>query len=626
MKKASVIVILFFVTIGMSFVSAQPADGDSIVLAYQCLQDQIDRKDESALSLQEAVFATLALGSDGKLQSVIADFKASGEDCYGPGSTCTILDTAQVTLAKDRINSDSDDNEAWLLDRREVASDLEWFMLVDITNHQEAECDITYNGATHEVVVKADLKFSGNPGNCFTIAQGGFWLQVSQSCFEESFEISCSEDFVTTLLYRKENSNPVFVSPNTHSAVALGTTEETVNSSCFGINGVCDYEGSLWAALALQSTGNDVNSYLPYLLALSDDNDRLFPDTFLYIMTQGQEQFTSITQALKQNKYWEAPSTKYNRFYDSALGMLALQGTLATELGLAESYFQQIQTSDGCWNNNNIRDTAFLLYSGWQRSDIPRNGGAAFEDCEAQGFFCGGQFECVELGGSTALLNSYVCANNILHCCSVALLPPSCSIDLQGDVCLTGTQRCTGDTLPSAEGTCCLPPGECETVLTQTSCELAGGDCKTSCGSNDQQTSDSCGLSSGLTCCMFVEDSGFGLGLWSVVIILAILIIIIVFAIINRKKVQLWWFRFRANRRSKRSKPYIRTQSPRRGFRPGMRPPPGMAPGRMPPPRGQGRRPMPPPRRQQPPRKGTPGKGSDQELDETLKKLKEMSE
>ena len=77
------------------------------------------------------------------------------------------------------------------------------------------------------------MTISGNPGSCFTISSSGFWLKANNKCVDQTFRVSCNKDFITSLLYQKTGASTIFVSPNTHSQAALGTTEEKINSKCF---------------------------------------------------------------------------------------------------------------------------------------------------------------------------------------------------------------------------------------------------------------------------------------------------------------------------------------------------------------------------------------------------------
>ena len=78
MQKKGVLIILLSIFL-VSFALAQNASVPSttsgsaniISKAYQCLQSEVEAKAQNTISLQEAVFGVLALGSNSKLVSVI---------------------------------------------------------------------------------------------------------------------------------------------------------------------------------------------------------------------------------------------------------------------------------------------------------------------------------------------------------------------------------------------------------------------------------------------------------------------------------------------------------------------------------------------------------------------------
>lgn len=608
MKKLGAI--LFVLILALAFVIAQDngSDGEDeptnqVDSAYQCLEDQIDSKEQSALSLQDAIFGTLALGSEAKLEGVIEDKK--GDNCW-PESSCNLKETAQVLIAYNRINENTDDIEEWINSKEQTPTDLTWYLQIDISSHEAASCEVTYDSNDYTINVNEDMTLGGSTGSCLFISPSGYWLQVNNNCVDKTFEISCDKDFITSLLYQRTGATSYFVSPDTHSASALGTTEETINSKCFSTGGSCNYEGTLWAALAIENLAEDSSPYLPYLLALSETNQKYFPSTFLYMMTNGNDQYNEIVQSQQQGKYWQAPNTPYNRFYDTSLAMLALTGSSAsTELNSAKSYLLDTQTTEGCWNNNNIRDTAFVLYAGWTRS-ISGGGpsGPTSETCESQGYSCVSTYStCINSGGVTA---NYDC-NGITICCSVSPTAESCA-QQSGEVC-SASQTCSGTTTQASDGSCCL--GTCQTeVITETECKSHGGFCDTSCKSNEEESDFSCDSESQV-CCTLKESSG---NAWIWIIILIILIALVVIGIVYRKKLQLILYKMKKKK-----------GGPSASGIPGRRPPFPPASGglrhpiKRPTMRGQGmtRTPI---RRAQP-RKASK---SDKEFEDTLKKLKDM--
>src|SRR3989344_3875379 len=598
-------------------------ESDAVNRGYQCLESLVNNN--TKISLQEAVFASIALGNKNKLSDVIEEEK--GQNCW-PKSGCKLKDTAQVILAYDRMGKNTKDIESWVISKNSSATDLIWFLEIDVSNHVAAQCSIIYDGRESKISVNDDMKLSGNPGSCLSISSSGYWLRINDNCVNKEFEVSCNQDFLTSLLYQKREGSTIYVTSETHSASSLGTTIEKVNSYCFKTSSACDYEGSLWAALALSKTGNDISNYLPYLLALSEDNKKYFPSAFVNILTGGQDQYSEVVQNQKNNKYWEMIGSPYNRYYDTSLGLLSLQGSSAIEFENARNYLLEIQGKDGCWNNKNLRDTAFILYSGWPKSTgssgSSGSGSSGAVTCESASlnYACSRASDCVEAGGS--ILYSYECNSYSEFCCSIKPQQETCN-EKSGTIC-AANQQCSGSSVYSADGTCCI--GTCHTLQSESTCEsVYDGTCRFSCDDTEETITASCSDTTQI-CCTQKTTSGSGKGFsWLWIIFLLILIALIVLAIIYRDKIRLWWFK----RRGK-----VKTSE----LRPGRGPPPIM-PGRFgPSPRfGPGfnrsisqstARPVSPPmrpgqniNRPRPPVESKSGK--DKEVEDTFKKLKEMS-
>jgi hypothetical protein len=612
MKKVCVFLLLF--AFMFSFVLAQEnvtetaqEEVNGIQRAYQCLEDIISEKDSSNIALQEATFSTLALGSKTKLKE--ARESEESNNCW-PKSGCKRKETSQVLLAYDRINKNTKDIESFLLSKNTTATDLTWFLQIDISNHNPSTCTLSYSGSQRDISIGEDMKISGNPGTCFTVTASGFWLKVKSSCLDEKFQISCDEDFITSLLYQKSGSSTIFISPNTNSASSSGTTSEKVNSQCFKTGSVCDYEGTLWAALALQKVNYGVSPFLPYLLALSEENKNLLPSSFLYALTQGDDQYSELVQDQKQGQFWKAPSSKYNKFYDTALAMQALQSSSSTEFENAKTYLLDIQTPEGCWNNNNLRDTAFLLYAGWPKSvSSSSDGGGDIESCGAAGFFCGPRFACVDAGGQAQ--NSFFCPGFDV-CCDTPILELTCAE--KGGIKCGANQECSVPPVSSAEGSCCLDT--CRDVSPQINeCEQFAGICAFNCNEDESQESYLCDDFSSVCCVPSQSSSSSFTG---IIVILVILIILVVLGILFRNKIKIWFHRRKSKKRD----------LPSRG--PGQRPPgfpprrgPPFRRGRIPPrqvPRGA---PLSAPVQTRSPPKTT--SKEDKDFEDTLNKLKEMS-
>ncbi len=617
MLKKGVLVVLVLLLSGLvvaqsnntnsSVSNPTPSSNANVIdKAYSCLKNQVE-KESTIVSLQEAIFGILALGSNTKLNAVI-DGKIKNEN-HWEESTNQIKETSQALLAYNRINKNTDAIETWLLSNKRTATDLTWYLEIDINNHEPASCTVKSNNDEKTIRVNADMTLSGNTGSCLSVASGGFWLRISNTCIDNNFTVSCDKDFTTSTLYQRTGSSTVFVSPISHSTSALGTTSESVNSKCFSTATTgCDYEGTLWAAIALDKSDNDISDYLPYLLALSESNLRFLPSSFLHILTDGQDQYSQLVQSQKESKYWEAPNTPYNRYYDSALALLSLKDSSSTEEAGSKTYFEGITTAEGCWNNNNIRDTAFLLYAGWPRLISTVGGGPSpSQSCASAGYSCISLTVCNGLGGNK--VQDYVCPNAGI-CCSESPVEQSCS-EQNGNIC-TSAEQCSGTEVSSSDGSCCL--GTCSPITQADECTQAGGECYDSCNENEETLPDTCGGDdAGKICCKSTEvtESDTNWGLW--ITLLIILISLVVVGILMRDRLKMMLFK-------SRNKP---------GSQPLGTSPPG--PGRPPFPPFRG--PVPYPRAQpriinpqqgvpQPQRRPVPSR--DNEMEETMRKLREM--
>lgn len=547
-KITSLIFILALLFLSLQITTADE-ESDKINTAYSCLNDQLDNR---TLSLQQAIFATLAIGSNSKSNAAIEGEK-NKDNCW-PKSSCNIKETSQVILALDRSGKSTKESVNWLLSKNKSSNDLNWFLQIDIPEKEQSSCTLSYNGLERQVTLLQDMKIGDNlAGECFSISSSGYWLQVKDSCLDYEFEISCDKDFVTSLIYQKSGGSVFFVSKEAHSSASLGTTSEKVNAKCFKVSGSCDYEGTLWAALALSELEVDVSSYIPYIIALAEDNSKYFPSAFLYILTKGTETesdpyYSDIIQRQKSSSYWDLISP-YKRHYDTSLAMLALTGSSASsELENTKDYLLSIQGKNGCWSvRDSIIDTSFLLYSGWPKS-ISSGTSSSTYSCAVSGKYCEPREECLSVGGE--VFSSFTCPGISEVCCSENIKEKSCS-EKQGTLC-SDSEECNGEVSESSDGSCCL--GSCEDIPIQIdgSCNEIGGTCKSECSDGEQE--DNFETCSGFNevCCIAIDKPKGSYG-W--IILLIILIAIVILGIIYRRKIQIWWHDFRNKKSSKTNKP-----------------------------------------------------------------------
>jgi hypothetical protein len=637
MDKKGVFILLFvFILLVMPLILAQDTetnedstDDDSlpnkpvdnsktgVENAYLCLEGKVANECDS-LTIEEQIFSLLALSHKSDIQSEcksLLDAELSSDGCW-PKNGCNTKTTAQATLAYDNIRAPVEKQKEWLLSQKRTPENLEWFLQID--SNVETSCSITYSGSSNSVSIGGNKKLGGGAGSCLTVAQGGYWLKIGQSCLETEFSISCDQSFISNLLYKKTTSPTIYVSESTHSASPDGTTKEQVESFCLKQNsGSCDYEATLWGTLVLDS--KDRIQFLPYLIAFADDNSKFLPESFIYSFTNFNDFFVNLIKKQKQDKFWDESGDKY---YDTAVALLPFQRQTIQEKTNSLNWLLEVQDTNGCWQGN-IRNTAFLLYSGWPKTPRKVTGGAD-DGCEDAGFYCMSPLTCQDLEGD--IKDDFDCIGTTQVCCTKQEVPQTCA-ERDGIICLSG-ERCGSSGLAvSTPGLgvgeiCCLGSGCVEAPISTTNgCEDSGRTCRIGSCEDGEQESDFYSCPLGDTCCEEKKGSTNGDGSSNVfLILLIILIILIILGIIFRNKLRPYWFRLKS--RFSKGK----GQGPK-----GMGPPPYPSPTppgyqrppvrRMPYPR---RRILPPGTPTRPMLRRQPGvnRDTDKQFQETLEKLK----
>ena len=384
MKKRVLLLFILTSLLLTSLVFAQNESlGDEIDQAYTCLKDRLGDNCGDTSSTEQAGFSLLAMAYDSSIKSDCKSSLTSKEksgNCWGTSSSssCDLKSTALSVLALNHINTNIDDSVEWLLDQRQIPSELDWYLEIDA--NEATTCDI--NGKNFNMA--ENKKLSGT-SLCLTPAESNYFLKISDSCLDDNFTISCDKQFITTLIYKKSGSSTLHISSETHSASAGGETKEKVNSYCFGTSNSCDYEGSLWTSLALAKTGESVSPYIPYISAMAEDNQRFLPSSFLYMLTNQGDYYSELASQQKQGKFWEEDS---NEFYDTALALLALQGISIEETDNALDWLFEVQDNSGCWHSNDIEDTAFILYAIDPKAPSSSGDSSGRSDCGSSGNYC----------------------------------------------------------------------------------------------------------------------------------------------------------------------------------------------------------------------------------------------
>lgn len=592
--------LVFFINFAFAAINVSCSEGDNsckINNAYSCLQDQISSKKCNNLASDEKVFSMLATGLC--KSEVKSDSKYKSDVKY----------TAQAALVLGK-GSDTDVKK-WLISQNRTSTGIDWFL--EIESPKATTCTVTYSGGSATFAIDENKQITSlSSNNCFTLSTGNYWLKIDPNCYAKEFETSCNQQFLTTLLYQKQNSDTIYVSDTTHSSSASGSTKEKVNSFCFKKGISCDYETTLWTAFALSSLGEKITAYLPYLTVMAEENTNLLPESFLYHLSGNTDFKNQLLSKQINNKWWLALN---DRYYGTAQALMPLKYEESSQkTGATNWLLNEAQESDGCWNSGNVKNTAFLLYSMGGRNISLTDGNASGTgiDCTAAGYYCTSQINC-----AAQVLPGYSCSGAFV-CCSQSAPIKTCS-EQGGNICASN-QVCTGigavstDASDATSGQKCCIQGTCQTPSTtgtgtSSSCEIGGGTCRVSgCLSGESETSDSCDFATD-SCCVASTSSGKLNYMW--IAILLALIALVVAGIVFRDKLRMLLFRLKSKFGSGGSSTTITSGRP--GF------PPFSSPYQRPPlrrvaPVSLSQRPRP-----------IPKSRSQSEVDEVLRKLKDMS-
>jgi hypothetical protein len=530
MKKGVLLLSLFLIFF-LSFVVAEDEVIQSIDdKGYSCLQDRFDQTNCASMSTEGKIFTLLTLGECKEEILDDSNFKSN------------IKYTSQAILALDKVGADTSDALEWLWAQNKTPTDMIWYLEID--SSEATECTISYDNKNPTINIGVDKKIDSGDGNCLFLATGNYWLQINPDCYDKEFEISCVEDFLTTLLFKIPNDNTIHVSSETTSSQGGGTTEEKIDFLCFEKTNTCDYEGTLWATLVLDYLGSeqDISPLIFYLTTLNSVYPQYIPESFLYYLTRENEFENKLIQRQNQDGSWKAVPTN-DKYYDTALALLAVPDG-STSWGKALEWLEEEQMETGCWNSNNFLDTAFILYSVW-----PRGVGLGGEtvstpgdSCEEMNYFCMSGVSC---GGQ--IFEAYDCGG-FDKCCSQEQAIETCE-DLNGEIC-NSNQQCSDGTTENTFDldygqTCCIN-GACETkVVEEFTCDSSGGICRIDgCNNDEEESLDTCEF--GDACCIAKQEKE-GSNLWIWILMFLILIALVIVGIIKRDKLREYWFRLKSN-------------------------------------------------------------------------------
>jgi len=620
----SVTLILLLVLVSsISVISAADTNTSSTSLAegfekgYSCLKGKLNSTSLSGLSLEAVEFSLMAMGYDTSLQSSLKaellSRKDTTNDCWPKGG-CTLKETALAFFALDNIGYDTTNLKNWILNQTTVPSDIIWYLQIE--QGEQTQCTLTYDGNQKTVTINEDKTITGSPGSCLRISSNGFWLEILPSCYGKEIKVSCNKQFLTSTMFKRTTEDTLYISETTQTREAGSDTTVKVESLCFKQGNSCNFEGSLWATwVANKKDSKIVDKVLPYLMTSASltSNARYLPSAFLYTLTGSNDYFNELVNLQKKDGYWQVGSNQLSRYYDTSIALLSINGK-AGQAEVAKDYLigSTVQQPDGCWNGDNIRDTAFILYAANPKPGVTTNNIAVRSQCNNfPGYSCLDSSTCRINNGSDMGTN-FACSLGYI-CCNATVKDKTCA-EQSGEICTSG-EICDGGAWKPASGTsyCCVG-GDCKAqTTTDNQCSNQGSqyNCRAGPNCNSGETPENFDCPNSDEVCCFQDSVSGGTNYWWI-ILLVLLIILLALAIIFRNQLKIWLFKIK----NKFSKGPVTNQE-RPQFPPAPQPRPF---GAMPPRRiipGQPRRPMP----TQPLRRPFP---KDRELDDTLKKLKEM--
>ncbi len=570
---------------------------------FSCLEKKVG--DCSGMTTREIALTIMAT-PDNVLDNCVDELKKKEKSNHWGD----VRDTALAIIALNHMGKNTSVAEGWLLSQEKTPTNLVWYLQQD--SNGAVNCHIGYDTKDYAIHVDEGKKIDRDAGSCLARAQSNFWLQVADSCYNKKFTIDCDKNFIANLVYKNKNSQTIYVLGGTSSAPAFGSAELEINSKCFGDNG-CNYEATAWAALALLKTGHSVDKFVPYIIAMSDTNERYLPSSFIYILTNYDDYANSLIKEQQLGNYWEATSSAYGKYYDTSLALLALSDSSAEQVKKAKDWLLFSQGSNGCWNS--VGETAMALWALTNRAGNPSGSSSASNHssityCSDANYFCIPSSEC---SGSEDVGNNYFCPSLSDTCCTSENLK-TCS-GYGGKVCVSD-KVCVGNSKKASDtDNCCV--GSCQVKVQQTECEANSDTCMDSC-SQFQEPASNYSCSHGQVCCKAktVTSSSSSSNWWMWVLIGLIFVTLGAIAYVYREQLKLYWFQLktRFKKDSGSSSSQIKPEYP------GVPPRPGFPPVR----RG-----IAPPQQLRPARGRTFPKTSydrrDKAMSETFKKLRDMS-
>ena len=372
-------------------------------------------------------------------------------------STCSVLETsrAKIVLFETGYIENMSSIDRWILDHTAAYNEVDWYLqLSSATN--ELRCLIDYNGKEGEFSINSQGVISNidNIDDCFENAT--YWLKLrdnpSANCTKQTFELSCDTNINANFFFKK---GPKFYITSELITASPGEVfNMSIKSRCATKNGDCDYESTLWAAYSFYRTNQPdiAKSFIPYLVMLESEKQKLMPAAFLYSLTQQEDYADNISALQDSTGLIIVPNSDNCKYYNNGIARItnAAKNANLTKMDnrLFSSAEQKREGSYLYWSctsslDEGIEDTSLILLGTSASSRPPE------DPCLSADYSC--VANCSAAGGSSVNLD-----------------------------CNDGSQCCNLTT-------------------SNNDCEQRRGDCKPTCFSNETQTSYNC--EAGTICC-----------------------------------------------------------------------------------------------------------------------------
>ncbi|MBI5148471.1 hypothetical protein HZA33_02210 [Candidatus Pacearchaeota archaeon] len=433
-KGVFLLLILISLTILFSFASVSAAvnETEQVNMAYNWLSSTLNGKWQN-LSVEDISYGLLALSYDDVLATQgknALDAKSNASTCW-PASGCKVKDTGLAVLALTKICVDTSKAEEWLMSKNSTPTDLVWYLQIDPQGG--SACTVAYDNKEYKITINEDKKINQAAGSCLTLGFGNYWLKIASSCYSKTFTVSCDKDFATTLVYQKQGDSTYYVSSDTKKESSGGAADLKISAICLREGSSCNYESTLLTAVALQQKV-DTNLFLPYLIAYADKNTKYLPEAYLFKFTGTIDYADQLRSMQRTQGYWQASTSANGKYYDTALVLNALADITFDNKDRAKTWLlnEQIKTgaNNGSWGASR-KDTAFILYTIWpKQASCISEGEGGIISCENANGYCVSGSEC----DYEDLLEAPQCAGFNDVCCKKQPVLKTCS-ERGGSLC-----------------------------------------------------------------------------------------------------------------------------------------------------------------------------------------------